>query len=54
MAYCDEIFPLTYNGDSTNGYVKITSANVDTSKYLLGGFAYNIAFEYLGREGDII
>ena len=55
MAYCDEIFPLTYNGDSTlNGYVKITSANVDTSKYLLGGFAYNIAFEYLGREGDIL
>ena len=55
MAYCDEVFPLTYNGDSSlNGYVKITSATVDTSKYLIGGFGYSISFDYLGREGDIL
>ena len=54
MAYCDEVFPLQYNGDSSlNGYVKIVNANVDTTKYVLGGFGYNIQLEYLGREGDI-
>ena len=54
MAYCDEVFPLTYNGDSTlNGYVKITSAAVDTTKYVLGGFGYSISLDYLGREGDV-
>ena len=55
MAACDEIFPLKYNGDSTlNGFVKIEGANLDITKYLLGGFGYSIQIEYLGREGDIL
>lgn len=55
LAYCDEILPFRYDGDSTmNGYVKVTSASVNVSKYLLGSFSYNVQFEYLGREGDVM
>jgi hypothetical protein len=54
MAACDEVFPLQYNGDtSLNGFVKILSANLDTTKYVLGGFGYSVQLEYLGREGDV-
>ncbi len=55
LAYCDEIMPFKYDGDSSmNGYVKVRSASVSTSKYLLSGFSYSVDMDYLGREGDVM
>jgi len=55
MARMDEHVPFRYDGDSSlNGYVKINSASVNVSKYLLGSFEYSIDMEYVGREGDVM
>ena len=54
MARMDEHVPFRYSGDSTlDGYVKVNSASIDISKYLLGSFTYSIDMEYIGREGDV-
>lgn len=54
MASYGLVVPLRYDGDDTyDGYVKIRTSSVNTSRYTLGGFSYNIQFEYLGRSGEI-
>ncbi len=47
--------PFRYDGDSTyDGYVKVLSSSVSTSRYQRGGFAYSVDLEYLGRSGEIV
>tara|TARA_B100001996_G_scaffold382116_1_gene373100 strand:- start:418 stop:1770 length:1353 start_codon:yes stop_codon:yes gene_type:complete len=55
LAYCEEIIPFKYDGDSTlNSYVRINSATVTTSRYSIAGFAYSVDMEMIGREGDVM
>ena len=55
LAYCDEVLPFKYDGDtSMNGYVKVTSASIQVDRYHLAGFSYDVSFDYLGREGDVM
>lgn len=55
LAYCEEIIPFRYDGDTTlNAYVKINGASVSTSRYHLAGFSYNVDMEIIGREGDVM
>ena len=47
--------PFRYDGDSTyDGYVKVISSNIGTTRYQRGGFNYSVEFEYLGRSGEIV
>jgi len=47
--------PFRYDGDSSyDGYVKVISSSVNTTRYVRGGFVYNVEFEYLGRSGEIV
>lgn len=47
--------PFRYDGDSTyDGYVKVISSSVNTTRYQRGGFNYSVEFEYLGRSGEIV
>lgn len=48
------VVPFRYDGDSTyDGYVRVQSSSVNTTRYSLGGFRYSVQFEYLGRSGEI-
>jgi len=48
------VVPFRYDGDSSyDGYVRVQSSSINTTRYTLGGFKYNIQFEYLGRSGEI-
>jgi hypothetical protein len=46
--------PFRYDGDdSYDGYVKVKSSSVNTTRYTMGGFTYTVEFEYMGRSGEI-
>ena len=46
--------PFRYDGDSTyDGYVKVLSSSVNTTRYSRAGFSYQVEFEFLGRSGEI-
>lgn len=54
MAAYGIVVPFRYDGDSSyDGYVRVQSSSVQTSRYTLGGFKYQVQFEYLGRSGEI-
>ena len=54
MASYGLVVPFRYDGDSTyDGYVRVLGSSVNTSRYSLGGFDYDVEFEYLGRSGEV-
>ncbi len=54
MSTMAEHVPFRYDGDSSlNGYVKVESSSVNITKYIQGGFSYNINLEYVGKGGDV-
>ena len=54
MSTMAEHVPFRYDGDSSlDGYVKVESSSVNITKYIQGGFSYNINLEYVGKGGDV-
>ena len=48
------IVPFTWEGDDTvSGYVKVTSASVNTQRVNIGGYDYSISMEFLGNIGEV-
>lgn len=48
------IVPFTWEGDDTvSGYVKVTSASVNTQRVNIGGYDYSISMDFLGNIGEV-
>jgi|TARA_B100001094_G_scaffold333224_1_gene409625 hypothetical protein len=55
MAQSGYYVPFEYDGDSSfNGFVEVSSSNIDISRYSIGGINYSVDMKYLGKVGEVV